>query len=240
MVATPHAEAIADQVRSLTSAVQTVLAPPPKPDIRELQRDFTIRANDAFVLLHAARLSAAVMDAAPGIRLRFVPKPKKEIQSLRDATVDLDIGVISGDGAELRGQALFRDAFVGIARAGHPLLGTDHITAEQYTAWGHVVASRRKDFTGPIDEALAALCLSRRISVVVPSFPAVIAVAAASDLIGLVPRSFRQAGLLGQIETFDLPVATPEITISQIWHPRMDADPVHRWMRALIFEAFRS
>jgi len=240
MVATPHAEVIADQVRSLTVAVQAVLAPPPKLDIREVRRDFTIRANEAFVLLNAARLSAAVTDAASGIRLRFAPKPEKEIQSLRDAAVDLDIGVISGDGAEFRGQALFRDTFVGIARVGHPLLETDRITTEQYTTWGHVVASRRGQFIGPIDEALAALGLSRKVSVVVPSFPAVIAVAAASDLIGLVPRSFCQAGVVGKTEMFELPVATPEITVSQIWHPRMDADPVHRWIRALIFDAFRS
>lgn len=30
---------------------------------------------------------------------------------------------------------------------------------------------------------------------------------------------------------FDLPVHTPEITISAMWHPRMDADPAHRWLR---------
>ena len=109
MVATPHAEAIADQVRLLTAAVQTVLGPPAVVEIRELQRDFTIRANEAFVLLHAARLSVAVANAAPGVRLRFAPKPNKEIQPLRDATIDLDIGVISGDGAELRGQTLFEE-----------------------------------------------------------------------------------------------------------------------------------
>jgi DNA-binding transcriptional LysR family regulator len=239
MVATPHAEAIAEQVRMLTAAVQTVLSPPPAVEIRELRRDFKIRANEAFVLLNAARLSAAVMDAAPGVRLHFASRPEMEIQSLRDATVDLYIGVISGDGAELRGQILFRDAFVGIARTGHPLLESDCVTVDQYTAWGHVVASRRGHFAGPVDEALAALGLSRKVSVVVPSFPAVIAVAAASDLIGLVPRSFYQAGLIGQTGMFELPVASPEIVVSQVWHPRMDADPLHRWIRALIFETFR-
>jgi DNA-binding transcriptional LysR family regulator len=240
MVATPHAEAIADQVRSLTVAVQTVLSPPPAVEIRELRRDFTIRANDAFVLLYAARLSATVTNAAPGVRLRFAPKPDKKIQPLRDATVDLDIGVISGDGAELRGQTLFGDSFVGVARAGHPLLRAQHITAEQYAACGHVVSSRRGHFTGPVDEALAELGLSRKVNLVVPNYPAVIAVAAASDLIGLVPRSCYQVDVAGQTEMFELPVVTPGFVISQTWHPRMDADPVHRWLRALIFEAFRS
>lgn len=240
MVATPHAEAIADEVRSLTVAARAVLAPPPQLDIRALRRDFTIRTNEAFVVLNAARLSAAVTDAAPGVRLRFAPKPEKEIQSLRDGAIDLDIGVISGDGAELRAQTLFRDVFVGIARVGHPLLAADRVTAEAYTAWGHVVASRRGRFTGTLDDALAERGLSRKVRVVVPSFPAVVAVAADSDLIGLVPRSFCRAGAAGRTAMFDLPVATPEIVVSQIWHPRMDADPGHRWLRGLIFDAFRS
>jgi DNA-binding transcriptional LysR family regulator len=240
MVATPHAEAIADQVRSLTSAVQTVLSPPPVVDIREMRRDFTIRANEAFVLLYAARLSATVTSAAPGVRLRFAPKPDKQIEPLRDATIDLDIGVISGDGAELRGQTLFEDRFVGVARAGHRLFTVEHITAEQYAACGHVICSRRGNFTGPVDEALAELGLSRKVNLVVPSYPAVVAVAAASDLVGLVPRSYFQPGVASQTEIFELPVVTSGFVIAQTWHPRMDADPVHRWIRALIYEEFRS
>lgn len=240
MVATPHAEAIAEQVRLLTAGVQTVLSPQAAVEIKDLQRDFTIRANDAFVLLYAARLSAKVTKAAPGVRLRFAPKPDKQIQPLRDATIDLDIGVISGDGAELRGQKLFEDSFVGVARLGHPLLESKPMTAAQYAACGHVVSSRRGYFTGPVDTALAELSLSRKVHLVVPNYPAVIAVAAASDLIGLVPRSCCQVDVARQAEMFELPVKTPSFVIAQTWHPRMDADPAHRWLRALIFEAFRS
>ena len=240
MVATPHAEAIAAQVRSLTAAVQTVLSASPAVDIAELRRDFTIRANDSFVLLYAARLSATVTEAAPGVRLRFAPKPDKDIEPLRDAAIDLDIGVVSGNGAELRGQTLFEDCFVGVARTGHPLLDGNPVTAERYAACGHVACSRRGRFNGPVDEALAGLGLSRKVHLVVPSYPAVIAVAAASDLVGLLPRSCWQPGSMSTTDIFDLPVATPRLVISQTWHPRMDADPLHRWLRALIFEEFRS
>ncbi|MCX6848097.1 MAG: LysR family transcriptional regulator, partial [Verrucomicrobia bacterium] len=27
------------------------------------------------------------------------------------------------------------------------------------------------------------------------------------------------------------PVATPEFTVSMLWHPRLDADAAHRWLR---------
>lgn len=238
MVLTPHAESIAEQVHSLLKGAQGLLRPPPPVDPRSMQREFTIRANEAFTQLYAAKLSAAVSAAAPGVRLRFVPKPDKNIGPLRDGTVDLEIGVISGDGGELRAQALYRDTYIGIARAGHPLFDAP-ITPERLCAWGHVVFARRRGWSSPADEALAVHGLSRRVVVIVPGFPAVIAVVSASDLLGLVPRSACLALAGYDTALFDLPISMPEIIVSQIWHPRMDADAGHRWLRALVFEACR-
>jgi DNA-binding transcriptional LysR family regulator len=238
MVLTPHAEAIAEQVRVMAAGAQAVLKPPPPIDPREMEHEFTIRANEAFTQLYAAKLSGAVSALAPGVRLRFVPKPDKDIGPLRDGTVDLEIGVISGDGGELRAQTLYRDTYIGIARAGHPIFDAP-ITPERLCAWGHVVFARRRGRSSPADEALAALGLSRRVSVIVPGFPAVIAVVSASDLLGLVPRSACLALPGYEITLFELPIPMPELVISQIWHPRMDADAGHRWLRAMVFEAFR-
>jgi DNA-binding transcriptional LysR family regulator len=238
MVLTPHAEAIAEQVRTLSAGAQAVLRPPQPVDSRKMEREFTIRANEAFTQLYAAKLSAAVSAAAPDVRLRFVPKPDKDIGPLRDGTVDLEIGVISGDGGELRAQTLYRDIYVGIARTGHPIFYAP-LTPERLCAWGHVVFARRRGRSSPADEALAARGLSRQVSVVVPGFPAVIAVVSASDLLGLVPRSACLALPGYKTALFDLPIPMPEIVVSQIWHPRMDADAGHRWLRAMVFEAFR-
>jgi DNA-binding transcriptional LysR family regulator len=238
MVLTPHAEAIAEQVHALSSGAQAVLQPPPPVDPRHMEREFTIRANEAFTQLYAAKLSAAVSAVAPGVGLRFMPKPDKDIGPLRDGTVDLEIGVISGDGGELRAQTLYRDTYIGIARAGHPIFDAP-ITPKRLCTWGHVVFARRRGRSSPADEALATLGLSRRVNVVVPGFPAVIAVASASDLLGLVPRSACLALPGYEIALFELPIRMPELIVSQIWHPRIDADAGHRWLRAMVFEAFR-
>lgn len=238
MVPTPRSEAIADQVHQLATAALSLLRPPPSVDPRSMDREFAIRANEDFTQLYAARLTGAVLASAPGVRLRFVPKPDKDIEPLRNGTVDLEIGVISGNGGELRAQTLYRDIYVGIARAGHPLFDMP-VTPERLCASGHVLFARRRDKASPADEALAALGLSRRIQVIVSSFSAVAAVVSASDLLGLVPRSLCLALPRAQTAVFDLPIPMPEIVVSQIWHPRMDADAGHRWLRALIFEAFR-
>lgn len=41
------------------------------------------------------------------------------------------------------------------------------------------------------------------------------------------------------IHLFELPVTTETITVSQMWHPRIEADPVHRWLRQLVLTVCR-
>ena len=162
----------------------------PELDISALKRTFTIRANEAFVEAFAGRIVAAATAAAPGVHLRFAPKPDKDVRPLREGLVDLEIGVLGETGPEVRVQALFRDRFVGAVRKGHPLLAVGEITPERYAAFGHVVASRRGRPNGPVDEALAALGITRTVVTVVPGFAAALAVACASDLVALVTNSF--------------------------------------------------
>ena len=110
------------------------------------------------------------------------------------------------------------------------------MTPERYAACRHVVASRKGKFTGPVDDALKELGLTREVVAVVPGFPDAMRIARDTDLVALVPRSGLASpsgadstglGLVG----FGLPVRTPPIAISAMWHPRMDADPAHRWLR---------
>jgi DNA-binding transcriptional LysR family regulator len=247
LVPTPHATALAERVRTLTDEVKAVLQPAARAvDLAALERVFTIRANEGFVDAFAARLVGAVTAVAPGVRLRFAPKPDKDVRYLREGLVDLEIGVLGETGPEVMIQSLFRDEFVGVVRRGHPL-ASGEVTASRYAACGHVVASRRGRTRGPVDDGLEALGLQRRVVVVVPSFPAALAIAATSDLVGLVTRSFvraSQAGVVGAqgmaVHTFALPVQTRAITVSQMWHPRVDADPAHRWLREMVLSVSRS
>ena len=245
MVRTPHAEAIREEVRTLCERARALMRPPLVEDPRAFRRAFTLRANESFVVVFAAGLVAAAAEAAPGVQLRFAPKLQKDIRSLRDGIVDLDIGVLGDETAELKAQTLYRDRFVGIARVGHPIFSGGDITPQRYAAADHVVVARQGKLHGPVDEALAELGLSRTIAVTVPSFPAVFAIVAASDLVGLVPWAYFRPAQIGVgddnpvVREFALPVVTAGIVISQSWHPRVDADPAHRWLRNLVFETSR-
>ncbi|MBC3251171.1 LysR family transcriptional regulator [Serratia fonticola] len=247
MVLTPYAEELRERTQNAVFAARSVLRPSATElNLATLERTFNIRANEGFVEAFGASLIAASAKAAPLVRLRFSPKPEKTSKPLREGLVDLEIGVLGTMGPEIRLQALFRDRFVGVVRAGHPLTREPEVTASQYADLGHIVASRRERTYGPVDEALAELGLRRNIAAVVPSFPAALAVAQESDLVALVPASFlinqpvaNIEGGVGTLWAFELPVTTRLITISQLWHPRAEADPAHRWLRQLVLNVCR-
>lgn len=107
------------------------------------------------------------------------------------------------------------------------------------------MASRKGALAGPVDDALGELGLRRAIVAVVPGFPDAMRIARQSDLVALVPRSCLVGALTGAdpftegLASFELPVRTPEIVISAMWHPRMDADPAHRWLRDTVMAVCR-
>lgn len=75
---TPYAEAIRERTRETVLAARDLLRPDVSGvNLAVLERTFTLRANDGFINTFGAILIAAVAARAPGIRLRFAPKPEK-------------------------------------------------------------------------------------------------------------------------------------------------------------------
>ena len=64
--------------------------------------------------------------------------------------------------------------------------------------------------------------------------------AATSDMVATVQEhESRSATSLCGLSVFALPVATNALRISQAWHPRFDADPVHRFVRETVLRICR-
>ncbi len=233
LVPTPRAIALRDQVSQLVQDAQAVLRPVEALDPARLARSFVLRTSEGFVENFGAALIARVGAEAPGVRLRFLPKPDKDSTPLREGLVDLETGVIGkGTAPELRVQALFRDRFVGVVREGH-LLCQREITPARYAAGRHVLVARQGVDRGPVDEALKAVGLERQVMTTVGGFSTALALVRSTDLIATVPE--RHTGLLrAGLFSFALPVPVPEITVSMLWHPRLDGDPAHRWLRGIV------
>lgn len=231
LVRSPRAEQLRPQVRALIEQSQALLQPE-RLQTAQLEKTFRIRATEAIPATFAATLLARIHQAAPRVRLTFAPEGEERGDDLREGRIDLDVGVLSADGPEIKVQALFRDRVIGVVRKGHPML-KGKIDARRFVSYPQISASRRGRAHGPIDAALAAMGLKREVPLVVPSHSAALLIAAGSDMIATMGLSFARHSIstgIG-IETFELPLKTQPVTISQTWHPRFDADPAHRWLR---------
>ena len=235
LVPTPRALALREDVARLVQEAETVLRPAGTIDLGQLARSFTLRTSDGFVENFGPALLARTRQQAPGVRLHFVQKHSKDAAPLRDGAVDLETGVVvETTSSQLRVRALFRDRFIGVVRAGHAL-AEGAMTAQRYAAAGHVLVARQAVARGLMDDALDALGLTREVVATVSGFAAALALARASDLVATVPE--RHTGALrAGMASFPLPVVLQDITVSMLWHPRMDADPAHRWLRNCVFD----
>lgn len=238
LVPTPRALELRDRVRQVVGDAEAVLRPALKFELPRLERVFRIRSSEGFVETFGPRLIARVAEEAPGVRLWFVPKPDKDSTALREGSVDLETGVTSRSmGPEIHTRGLFQDRFIGVVRKGHAL-AKGRMTPKRYAEAAHVLVSRRGLETGPVDDAMAALGLVRNGAATVGGFASAIALAGASDLVATVPEKHTR-GLCAGLHGFALPMPVPGFTVSLFWHPRMDADPAHRWLRGLFTETCR-
>jgi DNA-binding transcriptional LysR family regulator len=233
LVPTPRAIALRDRTGPLLDEVRAVLRPAERLDLARLARTFTLRTREGFVENFGPALLARIGAQAPGVRLSFLAKADRDSAALRDGAVDLETGVVGArTGPELRTQALFRDRFVAVVRPGHPLAASE-LTTAAYAGARHVRVGADGSDHGAVDTALYAVGIERDVAATVSGFAAALALARASGLVATVPE--RHTGMLRDgLVTFPLPFATPEIAISLLWHPRLDADPAHRWLRGCV------
>ncbi|MFI6642922.1 LysR family transcriptional regulator [Streptomyces sp. NPDC050504] len=235
MVPTPRALALHGEVRAAVERARAVFTTGGEVDLATLKRTFTVIAHDTLPATLGAELFARVADEAPGVRLRFLMESHVDAPALREGTVDLEVGVIDSREPEVRVEHLFDDRMLGVARPGHPLLDGE-LSAERFAAQTHLVVSRRGRLSGPVDTALAALGLERRVAGSVGTFPASLFLLLDSDLVGMLSARTRAlADALGLV-AFEVPLELPPLPYGIAWHPRHDADPAHAWLRECVRE----
>lgn len=236
LVPTPRAIELRAQVGPIVEGAKAVLRPAEVLDLARLTRRFVLRSSEGFAETFGPKLLSRVTAQAPGVTLQFLTKPDKENAPLREGEVDLETGVIdAGTAPELRAVPLFHDRWIGVVRGDHPL-AMGPVTAESYAQAGHLHVLRRGLHSTEIDEAARAAGIDRRIATIVSGFSTALALARETEQIATVPERHTE-GLRKGLNSFDLPFEIAPFTISMLWHPRMDGDEAHRWLRGLVRNA---
>ncbi|WAC61294.1 LysR family transcriptional regulator [Brevundimonas sp. SL130] len=236
LVPTARALELHDDVHRVVEDAAALLRPATL-DLAALERRFTVRANDSFVGAFAGRLLARLRTEAPLVELRFAPEGESDDDALREGRIDLDIGALREMGPEVRIQTVFRDHFVGMARADHPIFDAP-ITPECFCQYDQISSSRRGRAHGPVDKALADLELKRRVVLIVPFPKTALAALPDTDLIAPVPNHVRRSveAMGTHLRAFDLPLTLEPVVIGQAWHPRFDKDAGHQFLRQAVRE----
>lgn len=236
LVPTTRATDMREKVHYLVEEAHILLRPADRLELATLERTFVLRTSDGIAETFGPKLIARVQQEAPGVKLRFVRKLDKNSEGLRDGSLDLETGVVEGTtGPEVRARALFVDRYIGAVRGDHPL-ARGEVGATEYGTWNHVIAWRPGlDLLG-VDEMMEQLGLIRHVMTTVDGFSAALALARGSDLIATVPE-LHTAALREGMFTFPIPLPLSQFTISLLWHPRLDGDPAHRWLRKCVLEA---
>ncbi|MGK3992706.1 LysR family transcriptional regulator [Sorangium sp. So ce1024] len=231
MTLTPRALALRQEVQAIVRRAHAVLAPERELDLARLDRTFAVRCHDAITTVLGALLLRAAQEQAPLVKIRLLAEPAADTDDLRHGRVDLEIGSTEPAVPEIHGELIGQDRIVVAVRRGHPL-AQGRLTARRYAEALHVIVSRRGRLRDPIDDALEALGLRRRVVAAAPTTAAAMHLAHESDVVVALPARvcgpvLRTLGLSAR----PLPLDVPALRVVQLWHRRYENDKAHAWLR---------
>ena len=236
MDATPFARELAEPVRQALALIDAALAHGPGFDPASATRAFRFYMSDLGQIEFLPPLIERVQRAAPGVRLEAVALEVDDIaDALATGALDLAVGFLPGLGPPVRRRALFRDPYLCLMRAEHPIKA---LTRRKFQEASHALVTYRGGHR-VVEEALERAGLARRIALRLPHFTVVPMVLERTDLLCTLParvaRVFEQRGGLKSLAP---PVPIPTADVAVHWHERFEADPGNRWLREQVTELF--
>jgi DNA-binding transcriptional LysR family regulator len=200
------------------------------------ERRFRIAAGDFVEFLILPRLLQHLAIEAPGVMIEVEPLPVPSALPglLESGAIDLMINTPTAVGAGVRFEAIGEVHLQSLIWH-QEKLPAGVFPLELYVERPHVVINMQDRGGNPIDQALAALGLARRVGAVVQNFMAMPMIAAQTGYICNLPGPIAQvfAGTFG-LSCHQPPVDYPAPELMTYWHARQDADPALQWLRAQV------
>jgi DNA-binding transcriptional LysR family regulator len=106
------------------------------------------------------------------------------------------------------------------------------VSLSQYLRWPHLSI----DISQPwVDQALEARNTARRVAVVMPYHVLGSSILPGTDLVLTVPaRLVSHFADSSRTHVLDAPRELGDVQFYAVWHPRVDEDPSHRWLRRIV------
>lgn len=232
---TPRAEAMAGPLRAWLLEARALVAPVPF-DPSRWEATVSLGATDYTQHVLFPPLVAALRERAPRLRVAVHALVFAELgERLASGAFDLAVTAAGWQPPRMPTRRLCRERYVLVMSARHPLARRRRVGVAQLCAYDHVLVSPSGGaFAGPVDEALARRGRHRRVRLSVPGFALVPDLLADSDLLSVLPE--RLVAGRRDLHTCRAPVGPDPVDMVAVWHPRLDGDPAHRWLRDTLAE----
>lgn len=236
---TPRAETMAAPLRRLLDDARGLVAPAAF-DPAHWRGSVTISSTDYMQDALLVPFVRELGKESPGLRVALAPLAIEGLaEKLASGALDLAVTIPEFAPGHLPSRRLYRDEYVVAMRATHPLARRRRLTLEEFCRYEHVLVSPTGGaFTGPADAALARLGRERKVRTSVPTFLLVPQMLEVEDLLAVLPRRL-VAGRVNRLVLRPPPLEITPFDVVAVWHPRVQEDPGHRWLRERLAETAR-
>ena len=234
MLPTPRAERMAGPIHQALREMRVVLEAD-EFDPSQASRTFTISANNYAARAVIPAFVHRVAMLAPSVVIEVRPIGLLNTLDQLDAgTVELVLDTVREEAERFKCVGLLEDDYVAILSADHPIAGEPALSIEHVRDLPHITVTSSGDDTLFIDDALAEHGLARHIWARVPMH-SLVSVLIGSTALAVVPRRVaKDFESRSPLIIRPLPFVSPRVSLSLIWHRRLDSDPAHRWLRATL------
>ena len=235
---TPLALQLRDLVRIALTGAERVFTAQPDFDPSSSTREFNALVSDYVVVVLGDTLAALLAQEAPHSRLRLTPHSPAIVE--RAEQVLLGGGVMllpHGFVSDLSHRDLYRDEWVCVVSADNPV-ADEGLTVADLRALPWVLTYHGQTASTPAARQMRMLGIEPRVQVVTENFTTVPGLVAGSDRIALLQRRLVDLLPLSTgIRALPCPFEVGPLVEAMWWHPALDDDPEHRYLRDVIARA---
>ena len=239
MVPTPFTRNMIDQVRQALQILETNLTQSRNFAPEHTRRNFNLSLWEYSEALILPSLLRRLKDASPGMSITTSRIKRRDLETeLASGSVDLAIEIPMTVSDRIRHKWLLNEAFVVVARAGHPALkNTDKLDLDTYLAQRHIQVSSRRQGPSLIDIELSRRGHRRQVFLRSQHNHTACLVVSNTDMLLTLPE--RHAQLLNASSTdagpvyrvYPFPLPAPRLEAHLYWHESVENDPANRWLR---------